>query len=34
MIPFWLPFELSPLLGTASVIATTVMWFVAGGVRP
>ena len=30
MIPFWLPFEVTPLLGAMSLVVTTLMWFVAG----
>ncbi len=33
MIPFWLPFELTPLLGAASMAAGSLLWFLAGGAR-
>jgi|GEM_PF-6045456 len=33
MIPFWLPFELAPLLGAASMAAASLLWFLTGGVR-
>ena len=33
MIPFWLPIELTPLLGAASMTVGSLLWFLAGGVR-
>ncbi len=33
MIPFWLPFELTPLLGAATMAAASLVWFLAGGAR-
>lgn len=30
MIPFWLPFELTPLLGAASLSAMSLFWFLTG----
>ena len=31
MIPFWLPFELTPILGVTSLLATALLWLTGAG---